>query len=101
MFFWLIRYLDAFKVCPHWEGRIYTTPKVTDVRHYFNKTQIFNTSYDHRRMASEFMPGFNLTEIVGGSIKVVGIVSRTGSIEELEDMTARGISFPDTSSCMS
>lgn len=90
------RHLDAFKVCPLGEGRLYTTPKVTDVRQFFNKAQIFNTveyDDDHRRLASQFTPGFNLTEIVGGPIKVVGIVNRTGSVGELEDMAAKTEKF--------
>lgn len=83
-------------VCPLGEGRLYTSPKVTDVRRYFNKAQIFTTDNyddDHRRIASEFMPGFNLTDIVGGPIKVVGIVNKTGCVEQLEDMTARRNTF--------
>ena len=90
------RHLDAFKVCPFGEGRFFTSAKVTDVRLYFNKAQMFNTAqYDdqHRRLASLYMPGFNLTEIAGGPIKVVGVVNKTACVEDLEAMASRRDEF--------
>ena len=88
----IIRSLDAFNACPFGEGRIFTTPKVTDMRHYFTKADIFNSDIydeDHRQLAASFLPGFNLMEIGGGPIKVIAVVNKTGSVVELEDMAAR------------
>ena len=84
-----IRSLNAFKVCPFGEGRMYTKPKVTDVGCYFYKAQMFDSnSYDddHRQRSSLLFPGFNLIEIVGSSIKVVAVVNRTGSLIEIDGM---------------
>ena len=84
------RRLSAFKVCAFGEGRIYTKPKVTDVSHYFGKAGLFESSiYDpeHREMAG-FMPGFNLIEIAGAPLKVVGVVNKEGSLEQLESVRA-------------
>lgn len=65
---------------------------MTDVRCYFTKAQMFSNDIydeDHRRMASELMPGFELIEIVGGPIRVVGIVNKTGCIEQLDEMSSK------------
>jgi len=86
------RRLDAFKICPLGEGRIYTTPKVTDVRRYLYKAQIFDVDgydHDHGSVARGFTPGFNLVEIAGGPVKVVCIVNRTGSVEQLKEMEGK------------
>lgn len=79
-------------MCPHGEGRVYTTPKVIDVKRYFYKAEIFDgNGYDdeHRRLWRDFMPGFDLLDIVGGPVKVVGVVNRTGSMEDIEDMATK------------
>ena len=50
-------------MCALMERRIYTTPKVTDVKHYLYKVQVFDgNGYDdeHRRPWGDFMPGFDL-----------------------------------------
>lgn len=90
-FLFSYRHLDAFILCPFGESRVYTSPKVTDQCSYFNKSQTFNTSLydpDHMRM-SEFTPGFNFVDIVGGPLRVVGIVNKSGSLEQLEEFTEK------------
>lgn len=71
---------------------MYTNPKVTNVRHYFSKAQMFGSDLyddDHRRMAIGLMPGFELVDVAGDPIKVVGIVNKTGSMEQLEEMSSK------------
>ena len=89
------RHLDAFVVCPFGEGRVYTSPKVTDHTVYLYKAQMFETGMydaDHQRMA-KFIPGFNFTDISGGALRVLGIVNKSGSLQELEEIAEKKEKF--------
>ena len=81
------RSLDAFKVCSFGEARIFTKPAVTDQRMYLYKTNFLNDNiYDqnHRKHA-KFIPGFDLLEISGAHLKVVGILDKDADVHDLQD----------------
>ena len=79
------RSLDAFKVCSFGEARVFTTPIVTDHYVYVSKAQFIDLDvYDgsHLRHA-KFMPGFELLDIAGAKLKVVGILNKDADLNDL------------------